>query len=152
VAAELLDNLMKGKPPPAQPIMIPPSRVVERKSTSLLVSTHVPTDKALAFMREHHGDGIDADEIAQHAGLSRHHLNRHFKQHVGESISRHLLRIRLNRARQRLAESTDKIEGLASELGFGSAPYFSTVFRAASGLTPAQFRHRARIRDRGFAG
>lgn len=99
-AAELLDRLLKGKPRPVRPILIGPSRVVERESTSLLSSSHSPTNKALALMRDHHAERINVNTIAQHAGLSRYHLNEHFKQHVGEPISRHLLRIRLDYARQ----------------------------------------------------
>jgi LacI family transcriptional regulator len=149
-AAQLLDRLMKGEQRPLEPVMIPPSRVVERDSTSLLSSQHAPTNKALHFIREHYGEEIDVEEIARQTGLSRYQLNEHFKEHVGESISQHLLRIRLNHAHRRLAESDEKIQTLASELGFGSAAYFSTVFHKATGLTPAEYRQRARIRDRRF--
>ena len=50
---------------------------------------------------------------------------------------------------QGLAETDDKIESLALTVGFGSAAYFCTVFRQETGLTPAEFRHRARIREWG---
>jgi len=147
-AAELLDQLMQGKLAPASPVMIPPARVVERKSTHLLSSGHEPTNKALAFMHENYTGLINVNTIAKHAGLSRYHLNEHFQQHLGEPISRHLLRIRLDHAREVLASGDDKIESLALGLGFNSAAYFCTVFRQETGLTPAEFRHRARIRER----
>jgi two-component system response regulator YesN len=131
--------------------MIPPSRVVQRESTSLLSSHHPPTNKAITFIHQHYGDGIDVEAVAKHAGLSRHQLNKVFKQYVGEPISRYLLRIQINAACERLAETDDKIQGLAFELGFGSAAYFSTVFHKETGLTPAEFRHRARIRNHKFA-
>ncbi|MCX6876766.1 MAG: substrate-binding domain-containing protein [Verrucomicrobia bacterium] len=145
-AAEMLDRLMKGEAAPSAPVMIQPERVIERASTSLLASDHPPTNQALAFVHEHYGEGIDVDDIARHAGLSRHQLTKCFKQHGGESVSRYLLRIRLNHARRLLAESDAKIQGLATDLGFRSAAYFSTVFLQETGLTPAEFRRRARIR------
>ncbi|MCW1924454.1 substrate-binding domain-containing protein [Luteolibacter arcticus] len=147
-AAKLLDHLLQGNSPPASPVMIQPVRVVERKSTSLLSSGHGATNKALAFMQERYAEPITVNTIARHAGLSRYHLNEHFQQHVGEPISRHLLRIRLDHAREGLADADEKIENLAFALGFKSAAYFCTVFRQETGLTPAEFRHRARIRER----
>lgn len=150
-AAELLDQLMKGKPAPVCPIMIPPSRIVQRESTSLLSSGHPPTNKAIRFIHEHYGEGIDVEAVARQAGMSRHQLNKIFRKYVGEPISRYLLRIRINAACKRLAETDDKIQGLAFELGFGSAAYFSTVFHKETGLTPAKFRQRANIRNRKFA-
>ncbi|NWK57302.1 substrate-binding domain-containing protein [Verrucomicrobiaceae bacterium N1E253] len=147
-AAALLDRLMKGEPVPSKPIMIEPERVIERSSTSLLVSEHPELNKALAYMRDRLGEKIEISSICEHVGLSRHQLNSIFKQFSGESLSRYLLILRINRARQILAETDDKIHALAIELGFGSAAYFSTVFLQETGLSPGEFRHRAHIKTR----
>jgi len=151
-AAELLDRLMRGGPAPITPVLIQPSRVTERESTCLLSSGHPGINKALAYIRDHFTDPINIHTIAKHVGLSRHHLADHFQRHVGEPINRHLLRVRLHHARESLAESDDKIENLARALGFVSSTYFCTVFRRETGLTPAEFRHRARIRSRDLGG
>jgi LacI family transcriptional regulator len=151
-AAEVLDRLMKGEAAPSATIMIQPERVIERASTSFLAANHPSAAKALAFVHDHYGEAIDVDDIAKHSGLSRHQLAKYFKQHSGESVSRYLLRIRVTHARRLLAESDAKIQGLATDLGFSSAAYFSTVFLQETGLTPAEFRRRARIRPRTAGG
>ena len=56
------------------------------------------------------------------------------------------LRQAVEKAGRHLAEYDVKIQGLATDLGFRSASYFSTVFLQETGLTPAEFRRRARIR------
>ena len=145
-AAELLDRLMKGESVPSTPLMIQPERVVERASTSLLISQHPKLNKALAFVNEHFGNRIEVEDICRHVKLSRRQLDTLFKQFTGESASRHLLHIRINCARRLLVESDTKIQSLAHELGFSSAAYFSTVFHQETGLSPADFRQRSHIR------
>ena len=147
-AAELLDQLMRGGAPPSDPIMIPPERVIERASTSLLVSENKELNKALSYLSEHLADKLEVTDLCEYVGLSRHQLNALFKEFTGESASRHLLSIRINSARQKLAETDDKIHALAIGLGFGSAAYFSTVFLHETGLSPGDFRHRAQIKTR----
>jgi LacI family transcriptional regulator len=38
--AELLDQLMHGKPPPPEPLRIPPAGLIARKSSDLLAVSH----------------------------------------------------------------------------------------------------------------
>lgn len=147
-AAQLLDELMNGKPAPGQDILIPPSRVVERASTSCFATSNALANKALAFMKQHCTESLTAEKIARQAGVGSHQLNRCFKRHLGESISKSLLRMRMSKAMERLAGGEDKIEAVALESGFRSAAYFSTVFRRETGLTPAAFRRSARSTER----
>ncbi len=147
-AARLLDELMEGGPAPGHDILIPPGRVVERASTSGFATSNEAANKALAFMRSHCVEHLTSETIARHAGVSSHQLNRHFKRHLGESISKSLLRMRLRKAMERLARSEDKVEAVALESGFRSATYFSTVFRRETGQTPAAFRRSARSTGR----
>ena len=144
-AAELLDKLMHGAPPPRNPVVIPPIRVIERESTALQACSHRPTAKALAYLRTHWQESPDVGTVARMAGMSRRQLNEQFHRHVGEPINRYLIRLRVTHARNRLADSDEKIQSVASECGFASTPYFCTVFRQETGLTPLDFRQRARI-------
>lgn len=144
-AAELLDKLMKGAPPPRKPIMIPPIRVIERESTALQACAHRPTAKALAYLRDHWQETPSVETVARMAGMSRRQLNEQFQRHVREPINRYLVRLRVTHARNRLAESNEKVESIARECGFATTAYFCTVFRRETGLSPLEFRHRSRL-------
>jgi AraC-like DNA-binding protein len=52
----------------------------------------------------------------------------------------YLLEWRIALAAQRLLSSHDSIETIAAELGFGNRFYFSRMFKAQVGLSPAAFR------------
>jgi LacI family transcriptional regulator len=48
--AELLDKLMHGKPPPTEPIRIPPTGLIARKSSDLLAVNHPGVARSLRFL------------------------------------------------------------------------------------------------------
>jgi len=82
----------------------------------------------------------DLGTLASAVGCSRFYLARQFRIATGETISRYLLRLRLARALERLAEGERDLTALAIELGFSHHSHFSARFRRALGLTPAQAR------------
>ena len=55
----------------------------------------------------------------------------------------YLQRLRLDRAREWLAEEGRSVTDIAFAAGFSSSQYFSHVFRKYTGLTPSRFRARA---------
>jgi LacI family transcriptional regulator len=62
-------------------------------------------------------------------------------QLLGRSPKEEMMRIRLERAKQLLTETTLPVGVVAEKCGFSQAKYFSHVFHARLGLTPGQYRH-----------
>ena len=81
--------------------------------------------------------------IAGAAGASAFHVCRVFREQTGCTIHGYLTELRLRTALSRLEDCPDDILGLAVELGFANHSHFTTVFRAAFGVTPSDFRQRA---------
>ena len=50
--------------------------------------------------------------------------------------------VRLEEAKQMLETTTDSVEGIAVEVGYEDASFFSRLFKRQVGLTPAQYRRR----------
>ncbi|HET8527239.1 MAG TPA: AraC family transcriptional regulator [Actinomycetota bacterium] len=80
------------------------------------------------------------DELARAVHCSPFHLARQFRALTGSSIWRHLLRLRMAVALQRLAEGERDLAGLAADLGFASQSHFGARFRSAFGAPPGRFR------------
>lgn len=80
------------------------------------------------------------EEMAAAAHLSKYHFIRRFKQVMGVTPWRYILRQRLDEAKRRLADPTLSVKEVAAQLDFNSPAYFSRWFRKESGLTPRQFR------------
>jgi LacI family transcriptional regulator len=148
-AAELLDRLMAGAPPPAVPIRIPPRGVVVRASTNVLAIPHVPAARALRCLWDRYREPLDLEAIAAEAGLCRRRLEDAFKRHVGRSMAQEVRRLRLAEARRRLLETRDKVRLIAQDVGFSDTPHLTKVFRREFGVTPSVFRRRGGVpRDR----
>ena len=78
--------------------------------------------------------------IAATVGLSPRQLERLFARYLGASPSRHYMKIRLERARAMLLQTTKPILDIAVAAGFTSASHFSRCYRAAYGRKPSDER------------
>jgi AraC family transcriptional regulator, glycine betaine-responsive activator len=75
-------------------------------------------------------------DLASRAGLSTRQLERLFQKYLVSTPTRYYLNLRLQRARQLLAQTTMSILSVALACGFVSASHFSKCYREAFGKTP----------------
>ncbi|MFE6866205.1 GlxA family transcriptional regulator [Kitasatospora sp. NPDC057692] len=85
-------------------------------------------------------------DIAAHAGVSISSLNRHFLARTGLSAPRHLLRLRVQRARDLLERTDEPVEAIAALVGFASPATLRPHFARLTGTTPRAYRARHRRR------
>jgi transcriptional regulator GlxA family with amidase domain len=64
---------------------------------------------------------------------------------LGRSLHDEIRRVRMDKAKQLLRETTLDMPAIAEQCGFLSQARFSTVFRQQAGLTPTEFRRGARL-------
>jgi AraC family transcriptional regulator len=98
--------------------------------------------KAIWFVEGHLGEEITLDDVADVAGLSRHHMVRAFGQVTGRSVMRYVRARRLTEAARALAAGAPDILSVALEAGYGSHEAFTRAFRDQFGVTPEQARGR----------
>ncbi|MGF6775050.1 helix-turn-helix domain-containing protein [Paraburkholderia sp. GAS334] len=79
-------------------------------------------------------------ELCAVASLSERSLHRYFVQHVGESVGRYLIRLRLGYATRQLTETTWPVAMIATKAGFPNLANFNRQFLAARGMTPSAWR------------
>jgi AraC-like DNA-binding protein len=84
-------------------------------------------------------DEISLDDLAALSGLSRFHLTRLFQRRFGLAPSAYLRLLRLERAKQMLAEG-EMPANVAAALGFVDQAHLTRRFKAAYGLTPGRYR------------
>lgn len=106
--------------------------------TSVLLNT------AIAYMEEHLDGELSRDEVAQVACLSPSHFSRVVKETFGKSFTDLLTEMRVERSRQMLAASEKTVAEIALDCGFSDQSYFTKVFQKSTGVTPSQYRQRAR--------
>jgi AraC-like DNA-binding protein len=97
---------------------------------------------------------LDVSSLARAFGMTERNLHKLFED-TGVTVSAHIRTRRLAMCRRDLEGTTlaaRQIGEIASHWGFADASRFGKVFRAAFGLTPKEFRVRARERSAAESG
>ena len=96
------------------------------------------------LINAHFAEPLSIPQLAALAKLHPSTAAAAFRAVMGISINEYLIRYRLARALERLADSDDAILDIAFACGFGSASRFYDLFKARVGEAPLQFRRRVR--------
>jgi LacI family transcriptional regulator len=139
-AAALLDELMRGKPAPQHPILIPPRAVVTRQSTDVLATDDRVVAQAMRFISQHASEGILVRDVVAHVPVSRVTLALRFKAVVGRTLLEEIHRVQIARTKDLLATTNLPIKQVARRAGFRYVEYMSRLFRRMVGDTPARYR------------
>lgn len=139
-AAELLDRKMKRKPCPSETIFVPPGMVAERQSTNMIAVEDEDVAKALAFIHRHLSEPINVTHIADATYVSRKTLERRFKEILRRTPSEEIFRIRMNKAKMLLRETSLPFDTIAEQVGYPSVEYFFRVFKKFFKVTPSRYR------------
>jgi LacI family transcriptional regulator len=138
--AALLDGLMDGKSPPKEPIRMPPSGLIVRKSSDVLVVNHAGVARSLRYLLKHFREPIGVNDLAEAAAMSLRGFHQAFLEHIGWPPGHELHRVRIERAKQLLASTTEKTEAIATNCGYQNVNTFWIAFRKDTGMSPNQFR------------
>ncbi|MER7565550.1 helix-turn-helix transcriptional regulator [Streptomyces sp. NPDC048523] len=95
-----------------------------------------------AMDRDWADPGLDLDAVAAHAGYSRFHFLRAFKEAYGETPGQYLTHRRIERAEEMLRGADLSVTEICHLVGFSSLGTFSARFKARTGLTPSEYRTR----------
>lgn len=139
-AAVLLERLMDGGEPPAEPVLVAPKGLVLRRSTDLWLVENESVAAALKFIAEHSHERIGVVDVADHACAAVRSLERHFRAVLGRTIKDEITRLRMERAKRLLVELDEPVKVVARACGFSGATYFHDAFMRAVGMTPRQYR------------
>jgi transcriptional regulator GlxA family with amidase domain len=101
----------------------------------------------------HDRNGTIADKISETlsvsmlsslAGSSRSHFSQAFRKSVGRTPHKHIVRVRIDRAMDLMAQSEVPLSQIALATGFCDQAHFANAFRRAAGMSPTQWRKRNR--------
>mgnify|MGYP003735104917 FL=1 len=103
-------------------------------------NTHV--HRALEFIGRSYADPISLRDVAEHVGLSTCRLAHLTKDFTGQSVLQVIHQVRIRRAEELLAKTSQSCADIAYAVGFGDQSYFTHLFKRETGLTPARYRKR----------
>jgi AraC-like DNA-binding protein len=82
-------------------------------------------------------------DLAAGSGCSPWHLARAFHAVTGTTVRRHVTRLRLRSALERVLDSDEGLTKIALDSGFADHSHFTSAFHREYGVTPSQVRARA---------
>lgn len=139
-AAVLLDRLMRGEPPPREPIYIPPKGVISRQSTDYFAVDDKVVAAALRYIAERLAEKLSLERIAREVGVSTRLLQLRFGEALGHPINAEIRRLRLTAAQRMLGDPAWTMNEIARQTGFGTYVLLNQVFHRELGLSPSAYR------------
>ncbi len=101
-------------------------------------------NQVMAYVNAHYTQELYLKTLARQAGMSQTKLTSLFKRVYGTTISEYIRSLRINLAKEMLADDNGKIETIAHTVGYRFLGNFSAAFKDATGLTPKAYRKTVR--------
>ncbi|MBA2481807.1 MAG: helix-turn-helix transcriptional regulator [Planctomycetes bacterium] len=99
-----------------------------------------PVARALGCIHERYAERLTLDDLATVAGVSSGHLGEVFKERTGVTVHQYLNKLRVERARELLAQTDLSVTEICHRSGFEDSGYLTRVFKRATGLSPRAYR------------
>lgn len=97
--------------------------------------------RACDYIKEYYRKDLNLTEIARYLQLSESYTSRIFNREMGMNIPAYVNQVRLERAKELLRHSPQKIYEIALDVGYLSTTAFHVAFKKQTGLTPAEYRN-----------
>ncbi|MDP3737326.1 MAG: helix-turn-helix domain-containing protein [Hyphomonadaceae bacterium] len=95
-----------------------------------------------ALMQERFRENHSTEQLAEHAGMSERAFLRRFKAATGKPPAAYLQAARVEAAKAMLEREGSPIQTVSEAVGYQDAPFFRTLFKRETGMTPAEYRSR----------
>lgn len=120
--------------------------VYYKRKNQAFANTYVvdKINQARILMKECCEKRLSPEEIAARLGLGYSWFRRMFRRYTGVSPAQYMMQQKVLRAKELLSSTQMNVSEIAYRLDFENAGQFSTLFRTRTGMTPTQFRRRAR--------
>ncbi len=143
-AARMLDGLLAGRRPAAQPVLLRPIGVTVRHSCDACNVDDPEIAQVLRLIYGSTGQPLGMPELLKSITMSRRTLEQRFRAVLGRSPEAEVRRVSLQRAARLLVDSDEPIAAIACTCGFTSAATFSVAFSRRHAMSPRAFRNHYR--------
>ncbi len=110
---------------------------VERNKPSAAWSPTVR--KVMDYIRAHYEEDISLDSVARQFFLNKSYLSQLFKRNTGETLQSCIARLRIEKAKELLAERDANVNDVGNQVGYANASYFGKVFKSIVGVSPSEY-------------
>jgi DNA-binding response OmpR family regulator/AraC-like DNA-binding protein len=99
--------------------------------------------RTVDYLSHHFAEDLTVEGIAEIIDISSSHLAHLFRSEIGVSVRDYLTRVRVAIAQDLLANTDEKLESIAAQLGFADTSHLTHVFQRITGRPPGAYRRAA---------
>jgi two-component system response regulator YesN len=112
------------------------------KSIKSVHADHKEMKKAVQYMYDNYHKDLDMAVVSNYVSLNYSYFSQSFKEYTGESFVTFLKRIRINKAKDLLEHTENKVFEVGKMVGYTNPKQFNRTFRELEGITPIEYRNR----------
>lgn len=143
-AAELARRALSGRSIAGQRIVVEPLDVVVRRSSDTLAVDDALVKAAVDWIQGHADKRVTVPMVAAGVKTTRQRLERRFRALLGRTVMHEVRRTHVEAAKRLLTTTRLTLPAIASHSGFTTAALLNEAFRRETGVSPGEYRRRAR--------
>jgi two-component system response regulator YesN len=98
-------------------------------------------EKSLDFINSnYHEYELSINEVSEYISMNTSYYSRLFKQEMGITFTEYINKLRVEKAKILLKNSTFRVSEISYKIGFKDPFYFSTIFKKYTGVNPTEYR------------
>lgn len=105
---------------------------------------HPATAAMAEYLYEHYAQPLSLDTLSARLGYTPQYLSALFHRETGMSLSTFVQKQRVEKSCRLLTETRNAVSAIAQEVGYADLKHFNVIFRRFVGLSPRDYRSRAR--------
>lgn len=102
---------------------------------------HREIETVKQYIYAHYGEELSVDMLADQVFLAPSYLSHIFKKETGQNLSKFIKALRMEKAKEMLEETHNKIVNISYAVGYPNVSYFCQSFREYYGVSPQKYRN-----------
>ena len=98
--------------------------------------------KAMLYIQENYNKDISLDDVSGIVNISPYYFSKIFKEETGENFIEYVTKVRIEKAKEFLAQPDISIKEAGIRSGYTDPNYFSRIFKKQTGMTPSEYKTR----------
>lgn len=133
-----LEKTMKYVQSILQGVILLRDSAAGRKYSDILV-------KAQSYIQEHYmEDDMSLNRLASYVNMSPSYFSSIFSQESGQTFVEYLTEVRMEKAKELLMCSNQKISEIVYQVGYKNSHYFNYIFKKTQNCSPREYRSRGK--------
>lgn len=108
---------------------------------------HREIETVKQYIYDHYSEELSVEALAKSVYMAPSYLSHVFKKETGQNISKFIKTYRMEKAREMLENTHNKIVNISYAVGYPNVSYFCQSFREYFGISPQKYRSQGEINE-----